>query len=143
MSIEPFEIQDDLWKALISGQSNQKFHISSPFKWAVSYVDAHRDKDHVELYFDTLAIKEMVQNVNSERTTAEGLNYETYMKKIQESYVKRVIGFFHLKPEDLDITYSEYFCEDFGFCQFFKKPTSSDTTPELKISSGEAEIVVS
>jgi hypothetical protein len=61
------------------------------------------------------------------------------MKKMQESYVKRVIEFFQLRPEDLDST-PEYFCEVFGFCEFLKKPTISDTTLESKITAGEAEI---
>ena len=37
MSIEPFEIQDALWKALIPGQSNRKFYTSSYFKNALIY----------------------------------------------------------------------------------------------------------
>ena len=121
MSIEPFEIQDALWKALISGQSNRKFHISSYFKKALNYVDAHSDEKDVELYFDNLAIKEIVQNVNAEKATAEDLKYGTYMKKIQEAYVKRVIEVFQLKPEDLDTT-PEYFCGVFGFCKFQTRP---------------------
>ena len=71
------------------------------------------------------------------------------MKKMQKAYVKRVIGFFQLKPEELDAT-SEYFYEVFGFCEFLIsfydklriEPTSSDMTPELKITAGEAEIGV-
>ena len=59
MSIEPFEIQDALWKALIPGQSNRKFYTSSYFKKALIYVDAHSDEKDVESYFDNLAIKEM------------------------------------------------------------------------------------
>ena len=42
------------------------------------------------------------------------------MEKMQEVYVKRVIEFFQLRPEDLDST-PEYFCEVFGFCEFLKK----------------------
>ena len=61
------------------------------------------------------------------------------MEKMQEVYVKRVIEFFQLRPEDLDST-PEYFCEVFGFCEFLEKPTISDTTPESKITAGEAEI---
>ena len=121
MPIEPFVIQDDLWKTLISGQSNRKFHISSYFKKALNYVDAHSDEKDVELYFDNLAIKEMVQNVNAEKATVEGLKYDAYMKKIQEAYVKRVIEVFQLKPEDLDTT-PEYFCGVFGFCKFQTRP---------------------
>ena len=41
---------------------------------------------------------------------------KTYMKIMQEAYVKRVIEIFHLRPEDLDIT-PEYFCE-IGFCNW-------------------------
>ena len=65
------------------------------------------------------------------------------MEKMQESYVKRVIEFFHLRPEDLDST-PEYFCEVFGFCEFLKRPASSlsDITPESKINPDETEIEV-
>ena len=60
---------------------------------------------------------------------------------MEEVYVKGVIELFQLKPEDLDST-PEYFCEVFGFCEFFKKPTRSDITPELKNKAGEAKIEV-
>ena len=65
---------------------------------------------------------------------------KTYMKIMQEAYVKRVIEVFNLRPEDLDIT-PEYFCE-IGFChwQSLKKLTGSETTPESKITAGEAGI---
>ena len=63
------------------------------------------------------------------------------MEKMQESYVKRVIEYFQLRPEDLDST-PEDFCEVFGFCEFLKNQTSSDISLESKINAGEAEIEV-
>ena len=66
------------------------------------------------------------------------MKYETYtyIKKIQEAFVKRVIEVFQIKPEDSDTT-PEYFCGVFGFCKFQTR------TLNWKFSwAREAEIVV-
>jgi len=96
----------------------------------------------------TICIMNLAQGIIEENKSVDVSafdNFEvrtlkTYMKIMQEAYVKRVIEIFHLRPEDLDIT-PEYFCE-IGFCnwQSLKKLTSSDTTPESKITAGEAGI---
>jgi len=76
----------------------------------------------------------------TERRNFEVRILKKYMKIMQKAYVKRVIEVWHLRPEDLKIT-PEYFCE-IGFCQWqsLKKLTSSDTTPESKITANEAGI---
>ena len=65
------------------------------------------------------AIIEENKSVDVSAFVTEGHNFKvltlkTYMKIMQEAYVKRVIEVFHLRPEDLNIT-PEYFCE-IGFC---------------------------
>jgi len=163
MPIDEFASKDDLWiKDLISGpvdpdleikiaeiqnwirKSSQKFDANSYFSKATRYVLAHGD-DAGWTFDESISkesVDEMIKKINEEQgaiTSVEALNFETYMEKMQEVYVKRVIEFFQLRPEDLDST-PEYFCEVFGFCEFLEKPTISDTTPESKITAGEAEI---
>jgi len=135
------KVAGGLLKAYISDQvktidlekSNEK--IDPYFIKAKSYV-LYAQRDNNGWNFDNLYIDQMIKFVNEENTSAEPLNFETYMKKLQEAYVKEVIGLFHLHPGHLDST-PEYFCEVFGFCEFLKKSTSSDTTPESKITAGE------
>ena len=64
--------------------------------------------------------------------THQALLLKIFIMKLQEAYVKRVIEVFQLKPEDLDDT-PEHFCEVYEFCEFLKKPTSSDMTSDSNL----------
>ena len=72
----------------------------------------------------TICIMNLAQGIIEENKSVDVSafdNFEvrtlkTYMKIMQEAYVKRVIEVFHLRPEDLNIT-PEYFCE-IGFCNW-------------------------
>ena len=74
-----------------------------------------------KLKSDTNIFNDFYNNFLKEKSTsAKALRSEKFMKALHEEYVKLVVGFFQLMPEDLDKT-PEYFCEVFGFCEFLKK----------------------
>ena len=103
------------------------------------------DKSGCSICILNLAQTIIEENKSVDAFVTKGRNFEVrtlkkYMEIMQKAYVKRVIEIFHLRPEDLDII-PEYFCE-IGFCQWqsLKKLTGSETTPESKITAGEAGI---
>ena len=110
------------------------FEINRPIKAKRYVLDAQRENNGWN--FDNLYIDQIIKFVKEENTSAEPLNFETYMKKLQEAYVKEVIVLFNLNPGHLDST-PEYFCDAFGLCRFLTKTIISDTTPESKITAGE------
>ena len=129
---------DQRIETLITGQNDptdlekaEKFNPSSYFLEALSYANAHAlvTWDDLGWNFDTKVSKLISdENIFSDyliksnhlSTSAKALRSEKFMKALYEEYVKLVVGFFQLMPEDLDNA-PEYFCEVFGFCEFLKK----------------------
>ena len=130
---------DQRIETLITGQNDpkdlekaEKFNPSSYFLEALIYANAHAlvtwddlgwnfETKVSKLKSDTNIFNDFYNNFLKEKSTsAKALRSEKFMKALHEEYVKLVVGFFQLMPEDLDKT-PEYFCEVFGFCEFLKK----------------------
>jgi hypothetical protein len=127
---------DQKIETLITGQNDptdleksEKFNPSSYFLESLSYANAHAlvTWDDLGWNFDT-KVSKLISDKNiftdylikEKSTSAKALRSEKFMKALHEEYVKLVVGFFQLMPEDLDNT-PKYFCEVFGFCEFLKK----------------------
>ena len=107
------------------------FHLSRNKLWLADVFGKTylRDPNVSKLYVETnYEIAKLLIKDN----THQALLLKIFIMKLQEAYVKRVIEVFQLKPEDLDDT-PEHFCEVFEFCEFLKKPTSSDMTFDSKL----------
>ena len=72
----------------------------------------------------------IAKRIAEENKSSEGLNLKTYLKIMQDAYIKRVAKVFELKPEDLDTT-----CKVLGTCHFLKP--APETKPESKIIEDE------
>jgi len=133
MFIDQFDQRIEI---LITGQNDptdleksEKFNPSSYFLEALSYADAHAlvTWDDLGWNFESKTSKLISDKniftdylIKEKSTSSKALRSEKFMKALHEEYVKLVVGFFQLMPEDLDNT-PEYFCEVFGFCEFLKK----------------------
>ena len=183
--LEKFDIQEDLWKTLISAQddpskqSNERINTNSnlsprpssyyikaksyeaillyPF---IPFVDdfTHFSTqieidiqmilvDVFELNFRTCSksIVKAAKKIIKMNKSAEFLTLKTYMKKMQEDYVKQMIKNFQMRPEELDAT-PEYFCEAFGFCSdgsLYSDGRKLMFEQMSKVNAEEAEIWVS
>ena len=129
---------DQRIETLITGQNDptdlekaEKFNPSSYFLEALSYANAHAlitwddlgwnfDTKRSKLISDENIFSDYLIKSNHLSTSAKALRSEKFMKALHEEYVKLVVGFFQLMPEDLDKA-PEYFCKVFGFCEFLKK----------------------
>ena len=129
---------DQRIETLITGQNDptdlekaEKFNPSSYFLEALSYANAHAlvtwddlgwnfDTKRSKLISDENIFSDYLIKSNHLSTSAKALRSEKFMKALYEEYVKLVVGFFQLMPEDLDKA-PEYFCKVFGFCEFLKK----------------------
>ena len=96
----------------------EKFNQSSYFVRAIAYAIGHG------WIFDDDFIHKMMTKVIKQSTSTTPVYFcrvfgdcEALLELLQENFVKDIIGFFELRPEDLDTT-PEYFCEVFGFCDF-------------------------
>ena len=97
----------------------------------ISYANAHAlvtwddlgwnfETKYSKLTSDTNIFSDYLIKSKHLSASAKALRSKKFMKTLHEEYVKLVVGFFQLMPEDLDKS-PEYFCEVFGFCEFLKK----------------------